>query len=275
MPDAAETTGTAARPDARSDARQDARPDNRSNRPEDFLSPATAVPPPGDHAAGSGPRARFRLARDTPPPTPGERAKWAERNGYDPKVEADKRRARGRDGVAHGGVHNGAWAGDPWPADTDLVRGPDPGPRDGIGPHDRFEPGIDDDVPPLPVPAAENRLRPRWEAFCRLYAAGHSAADAARHAGYAWDSAAQAGWRLLQDGRVQQRVAILQDYLARSMPVGAGELRVRAEAIYREAMNRGHYGAAIRAVEFLRRQLPEDASGNDENVQSPPSDQPD
>jgi len=236
-----------------------------ASEPQPFLAPDTRVPPLGGPAPRPGEPRRWRLGRETDPPTPGERARKREVDGYDPKAEADRRRAAGLDGVAHGCIHNGAWAGAAWPADTSLVRGPAPGPLDDIGAHHADEPGIDDDVPPLPR-SLGNPLRPRWEAFSRLYAFGHSAADAARHAGYAWDSAAQAGWRLLQDDRVRGRVAELQRHHAEALTYDADELRVRAEAIYREAMNRGHYTAAIRAVEFLRGHLPKDEKEAGKNV---------
>ncbi len=235
-------------------------PDIDPGNDDVFLAPDTAVPPLGGPDPAPGEPRRWRLNREVEPSTPGERAKRLETDGYDPKLGADMRRAAGLDGEAHGCVHNGAWAGHAWPADKALVRGPACDPEDDLGVHYEDAPGIDDDVPPLPRSLGKP-LRPRWEAFARLYAFGHSAADAARHAGYAWDSAAQAGWRLLQDERVRDRVAHLQQYHADALSLDPSELRVRAEAIYREAMNRGHYTAAIRAIEFLRRPSPGEGEG--------------
>jgi len=194
---------------------------------------------------------------DPPPPDPGDRAKWTELVlDNDPKAEADRRRHRALGGEAEGEVVNGVFQRKLTEATRELIRGPRENPElDDYVTFDPRKPDEDDDeMPALPEPIGDHKLRPRWEAFCRLYAFGHSAADAARNAGYAWTSAAHSGWRLLQDDRVRARIAELQGHLAKSLAVTEGDLMLRAEAIYREAMNRGHYGAAIRAVEFSARE---------------------
>lgn len=229
--------------------------------PEPFLAPATTPPKPA--------RATH-LDYPDPPPTPGERAKWEEHVlGLDPKCGADRRRDRALGNPLDGAVYDGTWTGRMSDATRELVRGPAPGPRDDLGVHMIDEPGVDDDVPALPAPVAGSTLRPRWEAFCRLYAFGHSTADAARHAGYAWDSAAQTGWRLLQDARIQERIAELQAYHAQALVADERATLVRAEAVYREAMNRGHYGAAVRALEFAERLKSRRAAENDEKSEAP------
>ncbi len=233
-------------------------PDHTDAAP--FLAPATTPPEP---------ESPLHKSHATPPPTPGERAKWTEAvRGRDPKCDADRRRRHALGGDEDGDVYQGAYAGAMDDATRELVRGPAPGPFDDVGPHLSDQAGIDDDVPDLPPPLAEQTLRPRWEAFCRLYAFGHSASDAARHAGYAWGSAAHSGWRLLQDDRVRSRIAELQGHLARALAIDEYQLALRAEAVYREAMNRGHYGAAIRALEFAARHLPGEIGGNGSDAKS-------
>ena len=217
--------------------------------PLPFHAPAVRAPKPTrphnlDHA-------------DPAPPRPSDRAKWAEHVlDQDPKAEADRRRDAALGGEPGGELVDGVWRRGLSDATRELVRGPRDNPD-----HDHYltvdlrKPDEDDDeMPALPEPVGDHRLRPRWEAFCRLYAFGHSATDAARLAGYAWGSAAHSGWRLLQDDRVRARINELQGHLARTLAVTDEDLMLRAEAVYREAMNRGHYGAAIRAVEFSARE---------------------
>jgi len=229
--------------------------------PHEFLAPATEPPKP---------EKPIHMRHATPPPTPGERAKWEEHVlDRDPKAEADRRRDAALGGEAEGEYHEGVWTGRMSDATRALVRGPAADPRDDESVAIWPEPGIDDDVPALPPPLAETTLKPRWEAFCRLYAYGHSAADAARHAGYAWESAGQSGWRLLQDDRVRDRIAEFQRYLSKTLVVEERDLMLRAEAIYREAMNRGHYGAALRALEFSERVRFRRAAKQDEKSDAP------
>ncbi len=167
---------------------------------------------------------------DDAPLDPGLRAQWLEERGYDPKAEADMHRANGE-----GAVLNGEFVTDAQAGDMDLI-------RDGIE---------HDECPDLPKIPASFDMKPRWESFCRLYAFGHSAADAARHAGYAWGTARHAGWRLLQDPRIQRRVRTLQQYANDHRPKSREDLVGRLEIIYREAMNRGQYHASIQAIKAI------------------------
>ena len=160
------------------------------------------------------------------------RARWLEERGYDPKADGDLKRAD-QGGV----VLNGEFLTTPPDGDLDLI-------RDGIE---------HDECPDLPAIPAQFNMKPRWESFCRLYAFGHSAADAARHAGYAWGTARHAGWRLLQDPRIQQRVRVLQQFAHDNRPQCREDLVVRLEIVYREAMNRGQYHAAVRALDTIAR----------------------
>ncbi len=160
------------------------------------------------------------------------RARWLEERGYDPKAEADLHRADGE-----GSIINGEFVGDMPLGDKDLI-------RDGIE---------YDECPDLPRIPREFNMKPRWESFCRLYAFGHSAADAARHAGYAWGTSRHAGWRLLQDPRIRRRIQMLQEFAHESRPKCREDLSVRLETVYREAMSRGQYHAAVRALDLISR----------------------
>jgi len=169
---------------------------------------------------------------DEAPLNPENRIKWLEERGYDPKAEDDLMRADGE-----GSFINGEFVGDMPLGDKDLI-------RDGIE---------YDECPDLPRIPREFNMKPRWESFCRLYAFGHSAADAARHAGYAWGTSKHAGWRMLQDPRIRRRIQMLQEFAHESRPRCREDLSVRLETVYREAMNRGQYHAAVRALEAIAR----------------------
>ena len=187
------------------------------------------------------------------PKDPALRAKWAEAIGGHPLAVADRLSAerRGEDGTYDGD----RWWPDADAATLDVVRdgksGPEADPADEAGDQ---EIRVDDDVlPPLPADLAKDALRPKWEAFARLYAYGHSAADAARFAGYSWHRAAQSGWRLLQDERVRARVDQLTRHLYGAEAWDAPAFVTRLEAVFREAMHRGQYTAAVRAIEAAAR----------------------
>ncbi len=169
---------------------------------------------------------------DDAPLDPALRAKWLEERGFDPKADGDFVRANGA-GMTVDGEFVGRISGD----ELDLI-------RDGIE---------HDECPDLPKIPAEFDMKPRWESFCRLYAFGHSAADAARHAGYAWGTARHAGWRLLQDPRILRRVRSLQQFAHENRPRSREDLLVRLETLYREAMNRGQYNAANQAIRTIAR----------------------
>ncbi len=169
---------------------------------------------------------------DDAPLAQDQRARWLEERGYDPKAEADLKRHN-----AEGVVLNGEFVCDPVPGDLDLI-------RDGIE---------HDECPDLPRIPPEFDMKPRWESFCRLYAFGHSAADAARHAGYAWGTSKHAGWRLLQDPRIRRRIHVLQEFAHEHRPKTREELGIRLETVYRECMNRGQYHAAVRALDLISR----------------------
>lgn len=193
--------------------------------PSDSLAPGLRddLPRPG--------RADLRVSDDGPT-DPARRAAWLEELGYDPKVEMDLAHHEG-----HGAIADGVWQQHARFLDLRLVRDGDD----------------NDDLPDMPPILGSFDMTPRWESFCRLYGFGYSATDAARHAGYAGTSAAQAGWRLLQDPRIQRRIRELKEFIYETRPRTRIDLVVRLEAIYREAMARGQYNAAIRAIEGVAR----------------------
>lgn len=187
--------------------------------------------PPAPPFGGAPPDYLNPLSDDAPL-NAGMRAQWLEERGYDPKVDGDVRRANGE-----GSIMNGEFVTHMPPGELDLI-------RDGIE---------HDECPDLPVIPKEFNMKPRWESFCRLYAFGHSAADAARHAGYAWGTSRHAGWRLLQDPRIRRRIRTLQEFAHENRPQCREDLSVRLETVYREAMSRGQYHAAVRALDLISR----------------------
>ena len=100
-----------------------------------------------------------------------------------------------------------------------------------------------------PAPPDE-RLRHRQERFCRYFVEYANAAVAAKAAGYAPQSARNAGYRLLRQPRIIERIVEIQGRMAkehcRDVDVFIGKL----ETVYRRAINDHHFSAAARAVEL-------------------------
>ncbi|NQV43874.1 MAG: terminase small subunit [Rhodospirillales bacterium] len=207
-------------------------PDVSDGDDDDLFNPDTLPDLTDNHPLNvTPPDYRNPMSGDAPL-SPDMRARWLEERGYDPKAEADLKRHN-----AEGVILNGEFVCDPEPGDLDLI-------RDGIE---------HDECPDLPTIPAQFDMKPRWESFCRLYAFGHSAADAARHAGYSWGTSRHAGWRLLQDPRIRRRISTLQEFAHDQRPQCREDLSVRLETVYREAMNRGQYNAAVRALDLISR----------------------
>lgn len=208
----------------------------QSNAPRDPLPyhpyPVQPSDLPPEHPLSIVPPDYRNPLSDDAPLDAEKRARWLEERGYDPKAEDDLMRSDGE-----GCIINGEFVGEMPVAEKDLI-------RDGIE---------YDECPDLPRIPREFNVKPRWESFCRLYAFGHSAADAARHAGYAWGTARHAGWRLLQDPRIRRRIRMLQEFAHENRPKTREELGVRLETVYREAMNRGQYHAAIKSLDLIAR----------------------
>jgi phage terminase small subunit len=135
----------------------------------------------------------------------------------------------------------------------------------------------------------------RQEAFARHVAAGRSLTEAARLAGYAWDSARQTGSRLMKDPDIAARVA---DIAHAKEDQRQGELDELVGALKRlmiDTMERKNDFAALRsidmiarlrglvpttakrsdsldaALEEMRRQPPEDEAAEDESAEPPPT----
>jgi phage terminase small subunit len=100
---------------------------------------------------------------------------------------------------------------------------------------------------------AAHPLPHRQEAFARHVAAGRSLTDAARLAGYAWDSARQTGSRLMKEQRIAARVA---DLAHASDNQRQGELDELVSALKRlmiDTMARENDFAALRAIDMIAR----------------------
>ena len=101
---------------------------------------------------------------------------------------------------------------------------------------------------PAPQP-----LPHRQEAFARHVASGRSLTDAARLAGYAWDSARQTGSRLMKEPHIAARAA---DLAHASDNQRQGELDELVSALKRlmiDTMARENDFAALRAIDMIAR----------------------
>ena len=92
-------------------------------------------------------------------------------------------------------------------------------------------------------------LKPRYEAFCLNYLAYANATEAARAAGYAFESAAQQGSRLLRRPNVVQRLAELRAELVARECQGDAQL-AKLEIAFRAALKKDQPGAAGRIAEI-------------------------
>jgi lambda repressor-like predicted transcriptional regulator len=93
----------------------------------------------------------------------------------------------------------------------------------------------------------------RQEAFARHVAAGHSLAAAARRAGYASDSARQAGSRLMKEPRVAARVADLVAEEDTRRRDEMDELVSVLKRVMREALDKKHHNVVLRAIDQIAR----------------------
>ena len=112
-------------------------------------------------------------------------------------------------------------------------------------------------VPPAesfaPAPVSAPTLLPRHEAFARHVSAGRSLAEAARMAGYAWDSARQAGSRLMKDARIAARVADLAHAAEQQRQGELDELvGILKNTILSAAHKKDHF-AVLRAADMIAR----------------------
>ena len=91
-------------------------------------------------------------------------------------------------------------------------------------------------------------LNEKQEKFAQAYVLHRNATEAAKNAGYAPDSAANQGYRLMQNQEVVDRVHELEHQLETDVDV-IGEL----EKQYEYAKNNGHSNSALKALELLSR----------------------
>ncbi len=99
-------------------------------------------------------------------------------------------------------------------------------------------------APPLPH---------RQEAFARHVAAGRSLTDAARLAGYAWDSARQTGSRLMKEPHVAARVAAIAHARENQRQGELDELVAGLKRLMIDTMARQNDFAALRAIDMIAR----------------------
>src|SRR4051794_32902382 len=105
-------------------------------------------------------------------------------------------------------------------------------------PHARIQ------APPLPH---------RQEAFARHVAAGRSLTEAARLAGYAWDSARQTGSRLMKEPRIAARVAGISHAREDQRRGELDELVGALKRLMIDTMGRKNDFAALRAIDMIAR----------------------
>ena len=105
----------------------------------------------------------------------------------------------------------------------------------------------------MPDTAADQDLPHRQEAFARHVASGRSLTAAARLSGYAWDSARQAGSRLMRDARVAARVAELIDAEDTRRREETDEMVGALKRVMLDALEKQNHFAVLRAVDRIAR----------------------
>ena len=93
----------------------------------------------------------------------------------------------------------------------------------------------------------------RQEAFARHVANGRSLTDAARQAGYAWDSARQTGSRLMKDPDIAARVADIAHADNTRRQGELDELVAGLKRLMIDTMARKNDFAALRAIDMIAR----------------------
>jgi phage terminase small subunit len=101
-------------------------------------------------------------------------------------------------------------------------------------------------APALPLPH-------RQEAFARHVAAGRSLTEAARLAGYAWDSARQTGSRLMKEPHIAARVAAIAHAREDQRQGELDELVAGLKRLMIDTMERKNDFAALRAIDMIAR----------------------
>jgi phage terminase small subunit len=93
----------------------------------------------------------------------------------------------------------------------------------------------------------------RQEAFARHVAAGRTLTDAARLAGYAWDSARQTGSRLMKEPQIAARVAGIAHAKEDQRQGELDELVAGLKRVMIDAMERKNDFATLRAIDMIAR----------------------
>jgi phage terminase small subunit len=93
----------------------------------------------------------------------------------------------------------------------------------------------------------------RQEAFARHVAAGRTLTDAARLAGYAWDSARQTGSRLMKEPQIAARVASIAHAKEDQRQGELDELVAGLKRVMIDAMERKNDFATLRAIDMIAR----------------------
>jgi hypothetical protein len=104
-------------------------------------------------------------------------------------------------------------------------------------------------LPSCPLQA----LPHRQEAFARHVASGRTLTDAARLAGYAWDSARQTGSRLMKEPQIAARVADLTHTNDTQRQGELDELLAGLKRLMIDTMARRNDFAALRAIDMIAR----------------------
>jgi phage terminase small subunit len=100
---------------------------------------------------------------------------------------------------------------------------------------------------------ATHPLPHRQEAFARHVAAGRSLTEAARLAGYAWDSARQTGSRLMKESQIAARVASIAHTKEDQRQGELDELVGALKRLMIDTMARKNDFAALRAIDMIAR----------------------
>src|SRR3954468_700651 len=100
---------------------------------------------------------------------------------------------------------------------------------------------------------AAHPLPHRQEAFARHVAAGRTLTDAARLAGYAWDSARQTGSRLMKEAQIAARVAGIAHAKEDQRQGELDELVACLKRVMIDAMERKNDFATLRAIDMIAR----------------------
>ena len=103
------------------------------------------------------------------------------------------------------------------------------------------------------LPPCPSHLPHRQEAFARHVAAGRTLTDAARLAGYAWDSARQTGSRLMKEPHIAARVAGIAHAKEDQRQGELDELVAGLKRVMIDAMERKNDFAALRAIDMIAR----------------------